>query len=169
MNVAEVMAHVGTSRGTLTDVTRFAIEIGMVPIPIQREHSSYAVNSLLIPVLHAAQSLVTNGISDPQTVDRTFMIMNRAVQQGPFGAFDAIGMGTMHDIFRYWGDKNGDQQMLANAAYLKAECLDKGHVGLQSGQGYSSYPEPGFLDPGFLDIPDAAEAEEIARLTFPRT
>lgn len=167
-NVAEVMPHPGTSRKTLTNVTRFAIEIGMVPIPIRKEHSGYVVNSLLIPLLHAAQSLVTNGISDPQTVDRTFMIMNRGVRQGPFGAFDLIGLGTAHDILRYWGEKNGDQQMLANAAYLKAEFLDKGYLGLQSGQGYYSYPDPSFLDPGFLDIPDVPEAEEIARLTFPQ-
>ena len=37
LNIAEVMAHSGTSVDTLEAITRFAIEIGMVPIPIQKE------------------------------------------------------------------------------------------------------------------------------------
>lgn len=45
LNLAEVMAHSGTSTETLTEVTRFAIEIGMVPIPVQKEQNGYVLNS----------------------------------------------------------------------------------------------------------------------------
>lgn len=169
VNVAEVMAHPGTSEETLAGITRFAIEIGMVPIPIRKEHSGYVVNSLLIPMLHAAQTLVTNQISDPETVDRTYMIMNRGVQNGPFGTIDVVGMGTMVNIFDYWGNENNDAQMLANAAYLKENFLDKGHLGLQTGQGYYNYPDPAYMAEGFLDVPDIAQASEIAQLTVPKT
>ena len=167
LNVAEVMAHASTSEATLTTVTRFAIEIGMVPVPIQKEQNGYVLNSLLIPLLNAAQSLVTNGVSDPETIDRTWMITNRGLKNGPFGSIDFIGMNTMYNIFSYWGNENNDAQMLANAEYVKANFLDKGRLGVQTGQGYYSYPDASFLQEGFLDVPELDQAEAIARLTFP--
>ena len=166
MNVAEVMAHPGTAEETLVAVTEFAIQIGMVPIPVQKEQNGYVLNSLLIPLLHAAQTLVTNGVSDPETIDRTYMITNRGSERGPFGVIDVVGMKTAFDIFNYWGNENDDAQMKANAQYIKENFLDKGLLGLQTGQGYYSYPNPSYTRPGFLDVPDISRAAELARLAF---
>ncbi len=167
MNVAEVMAHPGTSRDTLTEITRFAIEIGMVPVPIRKEQNGYVVNTLLVPLLNAAQTLVTNGVSDPETIDRTYMIMNRGVERGPFGIIDIVGMQTLYNVLNYWGNETGEDQMVANARYLKENFLDKDLLGLQSAQGYYSYPDPSYSQPGFLDVPDVSRTNEFAGLTFP--
>ena len=164
LNIGEVMAHPGTSTQTLIDVTRFAIEIGMVPIPVQKEYNGYVCNALLVPILQAAQSLITTGTSTPEYVDRTFMITHRGCAVGPCGLMDIVGMKTCFDISSYWGEVNQDKQMLANAAYIKENFLDKGLLGLQSGQGYYSYPDPGYQAEDFLDVPDISRAEEIATL-----
>jgi 3-hydroxybutyryl-CoA dehydrogenase len=164
MNLAEVMAHPGTSRETILSVTRFAIEIGMVPVPLQKEHSAYVINSLLIPLLQAAQTLVTNGISTPETVDRTYMIMNRGCSHGPFGVIDIVGMETCYNILSYWGAQNDDEQMLANAEYIKTHFIDQGHMGLQTGQGYYHYPDPAYQAADFLEVPDISQAQAIADL-----
>jgi len=168
MNLAEVMAHPRTARETLIAVTEFAIQIGMVPIPIRKEQNGYVVNSLLIPLLNAAQTLVTNGVSDPETIDRTYMISNRGVERGPFGIVDVIGMKTAFDVLNYWGNVSEDPQMQANALYIKENFLDKGLLGLQTGQGYYSYPDPSYGRSDFLDVPDVSKARELARLTFPK-
>jgi 3-hydroxybutyryl-CoA dehydrogenase len=168
VNLAEVMAHPSTSEETLAEITRFAIEIGMVPIPLRKEQNGYVINSLLIPVLQAAQSLVTNGVSDPETVDRTWMIMHGGVQNGPFGTIDIIGMRTTYNVLDYWGKENGDDQMLANAAYIKEHFVDKGLLGLQTGQGYYSYPDPAYNKAGFLDVPDISSAHEISSIAVPK-
>ena len=47
------------------------------PIAVQKEQNGYVLNSWFVPIQNAAQSLVTNGVSTPEDVDRTFMIMNR--------------------------------------------------------------------------------------------
>jgi 3-hydroxybutyryl-CoA dehydrogenase len=164
MNLAEIMAHSGTSEETLVAVTRFAIEIGMVPVPIQREQNGYVINTMLVPLLNAAQTLVTNGVSDPETIDRTYMIMNRGCERGPFGVIDIVGMKTAYDILHYWGNESGDAQMTANANYVKENFLDKGLLGLQTGQGYYSYPDPSYSSPDFLEVPDVSKTEELARL-----
>jgi len=167
LNLAEVMAHQRTSSETILAVTEFAIEIGMIPIPVQKEHNAYVINSLLVPLLQAAQTLVTNGISTPETIDRTYMVMNRGCARGPCGIIDIVGMETAYNVLRHWGTENQDEQMLANADYIKQEFIDQGHLGLQTGQGYYRYPDPAYEAADFLDVPDIGEAAVLAALVKP--
>jgi 3-hydroxybutyryl-CoA dehydrogenase len=139
----------------------------MVPIPICKEQNGYVMNTMLVALLNAAQTLITNRVSDHEAIDRTFMIMNRGCERGPCGIIDVVGMKTLYDIFSYWGKENGNLQMVANANHLKENFLDMGLLGLQTGQGYYSYPDPSYANPGFLDVPDISRAQEFAALTFP--
>ena len=165
MNIGEIMGHAGTSEATLAAVTRFAIEIGMVPIPVAREQNGYVLNSLLVPVLNAAQTLLTNGVATPEVVDRAYMIMNRGCTRGPFGILDIVGMTTAYNVFSYWGETNGDEQMSNNADYIKTHFIDQGKMGLASNEGFYRYPNPTYAEPGFLDVPDVSAAAELARIT----
>jgi 3-hydroxyacyl-CoA dehydrogenase len=162
MNVGEIMAHPTTADATLTAVTRFAIEIGMVPIPVQKEQNGYVLNTMLVALLNAAQTLVTNGVSTPEYIDRTYMILNRGCSLGPCGIIDAVGMNSAYNILSYWGNENNDEQMLRNAQYVKENLLDKGLMGLQTGEGYYKYPNPSYQAPDFLDVPDVSRAAELA-------
>lgn len=165
MNFAEVMAHSGTGRDTLTAVTEFAIEIGMVPIPVRREHSGYLVNSWVVPLLNAAQTLVTNGIGTPEDIDRTFL--GNGADFGPMGMMDIIGMKTTYDVLAYWGSETNDAQMSANASYIKEHFLDRGHLGLQTGKGYYEYPDPSYQRSDFMSVPDISAVPQIVALALP--
>lgn len=156
------MAHPATADDTLTAVTRFAIEIGMVPIPVQKEQNGYVLNTMLVALLNASQTLVTNGVSTPEYVDKTYMILNRGCALGPCGVIDVVGMKSVYNILSYWGQQNDDEQMIRNAQYIKESFLDKGLLGLQTGEGYYRYPNPSYEAPGFLDVPDVAKAAELA-------
>ena len=164
LNVAEVMAHPGTADDTLASITQFAIEIGMVPIPVHKEQNGYVLNTMFVALANAAQTLITNGVSTPEVIDRTYMIMNRGCAMGPCGLLDVVGMTTLYNILSYWGDENNDEQMRNNAAYIKANFLDKGILGLQTGQGYYSYPNPAYQAADFLDVPDVSMALEISKM-----
>ncbi|MFJ9714098.1 3-hydroxyacyl-CoA dehydrogenase [Streptomyces sp. NPDC101234] len=167
MNYAEVMAHPLTSRETLTEVTEFAVEIGMVPIALRKEQNGYVANSWVVPMLSAAQTLVTNGIATPEDVDRTYLLTGGKV--GPFGMIDMIGMKTCHNVLSYWGSVSGDAQMNANAEYIKTRFLDRGLLGLQTGRGYYEYPDPAFERPDFLAVPDIAVVPDLVTLMSPET
>ncbi|MBT7313014.1 MAG: 3-hydroxyacyl-CoA dehydrogenase [Halieaceae bacterium] len=162
LNLAEIMGAPETSDDTLIRLTAYAVEIGMVPIPISKEQNGYVCNSLLVPLLQAAQSLVTKGVADHETVDRTYMIMNRGCTMGPCGIMDTVGMGTLREIFTYWGTQSGDQDMLTNADYIKEHFLDTGRTGLLAGKGYYEYPNPTFQQPDFLDIPEMSAVPALA-------
>ncbi|MDW8803305.1 3-hydroxyacyl-CoA dehydrogenase [Streptomyces scabiei] len=165
MNFAEIMAHPGTSPQTLTEVTEFAVEIGMLPIPVRGEQHGYVVNTWLVPFLNAAQTLVTNKVATPEDVDRTFLYTG--AKFGPLGMMDMIGMKTVYDVLSHWGRENDDAQMSANAAYVKENFLDRGRLGVQTGRGYYDYPDPAYQRPGFLDVPDISAVPDLVSLIVP--
>ncbi len=167
MNLAETMSHPTTSYETLLATAQFAVEIGMIPIPIQKEQNGYVCNTMTVTLLNAAQTLVTNGISTPEYIDRVHMIIHRGCAAGPCALIDVVGMATWHNVLTHWGKELKDDQMTANAAYIKEHFLDKGLQGLQGGEGYYKYPNPSFAAPDFIDVPDVSIAEEIARLSMP--
>jgi 3-hydroxybutyryl-CoA dehydrogenase len=74
-------------------------------------------------MLTAAISLVANGVSTPEDVDRTYMITNRGCAMGPCGLLDMVGMKTAYDVSSYWGTLYDDAQMLKNAAYAAPDFL----------------------------------------------
>lgn len=161
-NLVEIMGHPGTSPETLVAATRFAIEIGQVPIAVGKEQNGYVLNSWLVPLLTAGLALVANGVATAEDVDRTYMITNRGCAMGPCGIVDAVGMKTAYDISSYWGTVRQDAQMLANAAYIKERFLDRGLQGMLGGEGFYRYPNPAYAAPGFLAVPEVSAAPEIA-------
>jgi 3-hydroxybutyryl-CoA dehydrogenase len=148
-NVGEVMGHPGTDKEIFNKVIEFAKSIGMVPIPIYKEQNGYVLNSLLIPLLNAAGELWINGVTDYKSIDKTWMI-STGVKMGPFGTMDIIGMQTMYNIDMMWGEKLENQDMLDRAAMIKKDFIDKGKMGVSSGEGFYKYPNPAYADPDFL-------------------
>ncbi|MGG0177664.1 3-hydroxyacyl-CoA dehydrogenase [Gottfriedia acidiceleris] len=147
-NVAEIMKHSETKEEIFNEVIEFAKAIGMVPIPIHKEQPGYVMNSLLIPFLFAAQSLLVNGISDPESIDKTWMLTSGA-PFGPFAWLDIIGINTAYNVGKTLGEQ-GNHESATIADYLKREFIDKGKLGKQSGEGFYKYPNPKFLEQDFL-------------------
>ena len=149
-NVGEVMGHPGTDPAVYERVLQFAREIGMVPIPIQKEQNGYVLNTLLIPWLSAAMELVVKEVATPEDVDRTWMI-GMQVPTGPFGIVDVIGLETAFHVEHYWGQRMNDERRLRNAAFLKERYVDRGKLGVKTGEGFYTYPRPKYREEGFLD------------------
>ncbi len=148
-NIAEVMRHPATDPAVFERVIRFARDIGMVPIRIEKEHNGYVLNALLVPMLGAALTLAANDIAIPSDVDRTWMIATKA-PAGPFGILDLIGLRTAAAITRYWGGKLNDAQALKNARFLEERYIARGKLGTSTGEGFYTYPNPAYLRPDFL-------------------
>lgn len=152
-NIAEIMGHEKTDPKVIEKVVAFAKEIDMVPIQINKEQSGYILNSLLVPFLEAAQSLLANGVSDPATIDKTWMISTGA-PNGPFATLDVVGIETAYNISKNYAETSDDSdnhhQKLAD--FLKREYLDKGKLGRSNGEGFYTYPNPEFEESDFLEV-----------------
>jgi 3-hydroxybutyryl-CoA dehydrogenase len=68
---------------------------------------------------------------------------------GPFGIMDIVGLKTVWDITQYWATVTGDHQLQANADFLK-RYVDQDWLGVKTGRGFYTYPDPAFTRPGFL-------------------
>ncbi|MBR7554996.1 3-hydroxyacyl-CoA dehydrogenase [Allobacillus sp. GCM10007491] len=148
-NTAEVMKHEKTNMDHFYQVVEFAKEIGMVPLELHKEQPGYILNSLLVPFLNSGLSLLVNEVSDVETIDKTWMIATGS-PRGPMGILDIIGMTTPYNINAYKG-QNGDENAKKIAQYLKENYIDQGKMGISSGEGFYSYPNPSYQDPDFLN------------------
>lgn len=163
LNLVEIMGHPTVASDTLLRATQFAIEIGMVPIPVGKEQNGYVLNTWLVSLMTSTLGLVVDGVCTPEDVDRTFLIANRPARVGPFGMADLVGMRTIYNILRHWGEERDDDAMRRGAEYVRENYLDKGYLGTSTGRGFYRYPNPAYAAPGFLDVPDLSEAAAIAR------
>jgi 3-hydroxybutyryl-CoA dehydrogenase len=148
-NLADVMPHGGTSPEVTRLVVQFARRIGQVPIELRREHNGYVFNSMYGALNTAAIALAQQGVASIEDIDRSWMLITKA-PVGPLGALDAVGLDTAWSIADYWARRLGDEQLLANAAFLR-EYVDRGEVGVKAGRGFYSYPDPAYARPGFIE------------------
>lgn len=148
-NTAEIMGHAGTSSETFNAIVEFAKAIGMVTLPLHKEQPGYILNSLLVPFLDAATNLLINDVSDPQTIDKTWMIATGA-PMGPFAILDIVGITTAYNINQMAAQKTQDPTKLKTVAYLKTNFIDKNKLGVATGEGFYKYPNPEYKDKDFL-------------------
>ncbi|WP_405164687.1 3-hydroxyacyl-CoA dehydrogenase [Nocardia sp. NBC_01499] len=132
-NTAEVMGSEDTDPKVFRAVAEFAAAIGMVPIELHREKAGYVLNSLLVPLLNAAMTLSAGGYAEPEAVDKTWRIATGS-PYGPFQMLDIIGLNTPYNIM-----VNRDEDGKKLAAWLKDNYIDKGKLGIASGEGFYKY------------------------------
>jgi 3-hydroxybutyryl-CoA dehydrogenase len=133
-NIAEVMGTDRTDPEVYAAVVRFASRIGMVPILMRKEKPGYVLNSLLMPLLKAAGELLTDDVADPAAVDDVWRIGTGA-SYGPFEMLDIIGLTTAHHIA-----SRGDARQREFARLIKERYIDKGKLGVATGEGFHRYP-----------------------------
>lgn len=148
-NTAEIMGHATTDPTVFDDVVAFANAIGMLALPLHKEQPGYILNSLLVPLLNAATNLLVNEVADPQTIDKTWMKATGA-PLGPFGILDVVGITTAYNINKIAADKSKDELKIKTVEYLKANFIDKNKLGISTGEGFYTYPNPAYKNPDFL-------------------
>jgi 3-hydroxybutyryl-CoA dehydrogenase len=148
-NLTDVMPHPGTAPEVTELVVEFARRIGQVPIELSREYNGYVFNSMYTALNRAAITLAAQGVTSVENIDRSWMLVTKA-PVGPLGALDAVGLDTAYTITDYWARQLDDPQLKENAAFLKA-YVDRGDVGVKSGRGFYSYPDPAYARPGFVE------------------
>ena len=132
--IAEVMGHPRTDSSVYQAVVDFARRIGMEPIELTKEQPGYVLNSLLVPFLRAGLDLLVDGVADSETIDKVWRIFARA-PEGPFQMIDRIGLNTAYNVSAL-----GDEKAQAIGKYLKENFIDRGKLGVATGEGFYTYP-----------------------------
>ncbi|MFA6624942.1 MAG: 3-hydroxyacyl-CoA dehydrogenase [Bacilli bacterium] len=96
-NTAEIMAQSKTEKKYYDDVVTFAADIRMIPLQLHKEKNGYILNSMLVPFLFSAMDLWATDVSDPKTIDTTW-VMGTGAPKGPFQIIDVVGLTTCLNI-----------------------------------------------------------------------
>lgn len=149
-NLADVMPHQGTAPEVTALVIQFARRIGQIPIELHREHHGYVFNAMYTAMNREAITMAERGVASIQDIDRAWMHVTKT-PVGPFGALDAVGIDTAWKITDYWARKLiWIRQLRRNARFLKA-YVDRGELGVKTGRGFYSYPDPAYAQPSFIE------------------
>jgi 3-hydroxybutyryl-CoA dehydrogenase len=149
-NAVDIMPHPRTSPATLAVLKDFAGRIGQIPIMLNKESQNYVYNLLLGTLLSTALNLAVGDVTEPESVDRAWMTINK-MRWGPFGMMDFIGLDVMWHSQQYWAKAVGDLRGIARAEYLK-RFVDQDMLGVKTGKGFYTYPDPAFERPDFLTV-----------------
>ena len=137
-NTAEVMGHPGTDPAAYEQVAEFADKIGMIPLRLKKEQPGYILNSMLVPFLTAAESLLANGVADPETIDKTWMLATGA-PVGPFRILDIVGLVTAHNIVVMNPQASDPETTPGKIAATLKKYIDEGKTGVNAGEGFYKY------------------------------
>lgn len=139
-NIAEVMAQDKTERKYFDRIMKFAEEIKMIPLPVNKEKGGYLLNSMLVPLLFSGMDLFVNGVSDPESIDKAWRLGTGA-PRGPFEIVDIIGLTTAYNVVKMYVkvpsflapyNFKGMEKMLK-------EYIDAGKLGKSAGEGFYKY------------------------------
>jgi 3-hydroxybutyryl-CoA dehydrogenase len=67
---------------------------------------------------------------------------------GPFGLMDRVGLDVVRDIEMVYYGESGDQRDAPPRLLL--EKIERGELGVKTGRGFYTYPNPSYMEPGWL-------------------
>lgn len=139
-NTAEVMSQAKTDKKYYDEVVTFASDIRMVPLQLHKEKNGYILNSMLVPFLFAGLDLVATGVSDPETVDKTW-VLGTGAPKGPFQIIDIVGLTTAYNIVLMYVKIPSflAPYHFKDIAKLLKQYMDEGKMGVSSGEGFYKY------------------------------
>ncbi|MEO9967055.1 MAG: 3-hydroxyacyl-CoA dehydrogenase NAD-binding domain-containing protein [Reichenbachiella sp.] len=143
-NVVDIMPHSSTADWVIDLLYDFGKKLNQTPIRVKKESAGYVFNYMLMSFLQAAVTLLANGVSNVQDIDRSWM-GNFNMPVGPFGMLDQVGLDT---AWRIASSQQTPQGKLF--ASVLQEYVDNNHLGIKSGKGFYSYPNPEYQEANFL-------------------
>ncbi len=131
-----------TDPAAVETLERYVNSINGVPMVLKKENPGYVLNALIGPLLAMGLALVIEERATFEEVDRAWMRAQRAAC-GPFGLMDLFGINVIHDS---WQKPNpGREELQQKVIELLDPYIDSGTLGVKSGKGFYSYPEPGYV------------------------
>lgn len=148
ITMADLMGGTKTLPEVMDKGEQWLRSMGFVPLRVKKEILGFCFNSVWRAIKKQSLYMWANDFVDFRDIDRAWRIFTGA-QWGPFGLMDTVGLDTVANIEMVYYDKSEDPQDKPPEKLL--EKIKKGELGVKSGKGFYSYPNPDYLDPDFLN------------------
>jgi len=146
-NIVDVMGGIRTSPHILKTGRDWVQSIGCIPLTVKKEILGFCFNRVWRAIKREVLYMWAGGYVDFKDIDRGWMNW-AGMAMGPFGLMDNIGLDVVYDIeMVYYNESKARRDRPPQA--LKA-MIDRGNLGLKTGKGFYTYPNPEFRRPDFL-------------------
>jgi 3-hydroxybutyryl-CoA dehydrogenase len=147
VNMVDIMG--GTK--TLPEVFQAGVDwiksIGCIPLKVNKEILGFCFNRVWRAIKRETLYMWGNGFVDYRDSDRGWMVFTK-MNEGPFAIMDKVGLDVVYDIEMVYYRESGDPKDKPPDALL--EKIKRGELGVKSGKGFYTYPNPEYLQPDFL-------------------
>jgi 3-hydroxybutyryl-CoA dehydrogenase len=147
INMVDIMGGTKTLPEVMDKAARWISSLGRIPLPVKKEILGFCFNRVWRAVKREALYIWANGFVDFRDVDRAWMVFTR-MREGPFGLMDKVGLDVVYGIETvYYHDSNDPKDKPPDALLA---MIKRGELGVKSGKGFYTYPDPEFAQPAFL-------------------
>lgn len=147
LNIVDVMGGTLTTPETIEDGKAWVRSIGCIPLTVKKEILGFCFNRIWRVVKRETLYMWAEGFVDFRDIDRAWMIFNGS-PLGPFGMMDAVGLDVIYNIEMVYYNESKDPKDHPPEG-LKA-MVERKELGLKTGKGFYTYPDPEFGLPEFL-------------------
>jgi 3-hydroxybutyryl-CoA dehydrogenase len=146
-----VMTDLAPGTKTLPEVMDkgedWILSLGCVPLKVKKEIMGFCFNSVWRAIKKQTLFMWGNDFVDFRDIDRAWRIFSK-MPIGPFGLMDMVGLDVVYDIEMYYYKDSKDPKDKPPEALLQK--IKNGELGVKTGKGFYTYPNPEFLGPDFI-------------------
>ncbi len=147
VNMVDIMGGTRTGSDVMEAAKEFIQSIGCIPLVVNKEILGFCFARILHSTYQRTLSLWAGGYADFRDIDRGWMIFTQ-MPRGPFGLMDAVGLDVLYDLLMvYYGESKNPQDHPPRALN---DMIDRKELGMKTGKGFYSYPNPEYARPDFL-------------------
>ena len=123
--------------------------IGCIPLTVKKELLGFCFNRVWRAVKREARYMWAHDFVDFRDVDRAWMkFTGREDRPGPFGLMDNVGLDVIYDIEMVYYRNSEDPK--DHPPEVLKQKVENGELGVKTGRGFYSYPNPEYLQDDFL-------------------
>jgi 3-hydroxybutyryl-CoA dehydrogenase len=146
-NIVDVMGGTKTPPEVLETAKQFIRSIQCIPLTVKKEILGFCFNSVWRAIKKQTLYLWGEGFVDHRDIDRAWMVMFTPTH-GPFFLMDLVGLDVVYDIeMSYYNESKDPKDRPPKALKDK---IDRKELGVKTGKGFYTYPNPEFGKPDFL-------------------
>ena len=149
--VLELMRGTFTSDNVIERASEFTRSIGVTPLMVLRESTGFIFNRIWRAIKKECLKVVDEGVSSHEDVDRAWMSLY-GTSIGPFGMMDRVGLDVVRDIEMVYY-KESRNPVDKPPSFLE-NMIQKGELGVKTGKGFYTYPNPKYENPEWLQGSD---------------
>ncbi len=148
MNMADLMGGTETLPEVMQKGEEWIVSMGFVPLRVKKEILGFCFNSVWRAIKKQTLYMWANDFVDFRDIDRAWRIFT-GMKIGPFALMDAVGLDTVSNIEMVYYNESKDPRDKPPDRLM--EKIKEGELGVKTGKGFYTYPNPEFLEPGFLN------------------